>query len=241
MKRSLTLLAPALTVLLCAGTSARAQPLPPPLPQYSYNWTPIDSNGALLVSVLADDALGGITFTNESSKTVIGNTAGPATNLRTFSVADASKPEQFNTSGAYALSLVITDTASGKSNDGAHGDPAPLVFKGKLSTPPNDDGTPTGISIGNSIVANTIDFHPQAVTLGSNTYTVAFDPTKFYVQPGGPSSGNSGAIGAHIIVTGGGGIHVAGVPEPSTMVLSCLGGLSFLGAAWRKRRKAAIA
>ena len=56
---------------------------------------------------------------------------------------------------------------------------------------------------------------------------------------------NAGSLAAFVEVTagdptgpgGGGGVTVADVPEPSTMLLAGLG-LSFLGgAAWRKRRQ----
>ena len=71
--------------------------------------------------------------------------------------------------------------------------------------------------------------------LGDNNYTVTI---RSYSPPGPPSASNYGSIAAHVDVT----TLTPGqfnTPEPSTMVLSCLG-LSFFGAAsWRKRRQAA--
>jgi hypothetical protein len=60
-----------------------------------------------------------------------------------------------------------------------------------------------------------------------------------YTPPGPPSASNAGSISAHVSVTPGTGHTSGGAPEPSTLVLSCLG-LGFAGfSTWRKRRVAA--
>ena len=63
-----------------------------------------------------------------------------------------------------------------------------------------------------------------------------------YTPPGPPNASNAGSISAHVTVTPGNG-HTSGggTPEPSTLVLSCLG-LGFAGlASWRKRRRSLAA
>jgi hypothetical protein len=219
MKRSTLLFASALTLLISLGGSVRAD-----LIAWTYSWQRDP------ISVAADgDGTGGVSFTNESlAKDATGNSDIVATNLRVFSTATASTPDQLKTGGAYTLSLTLTDSASGQSNANN-----PMTFTGKLS------GT---FSANNSNLTNVFNSPTmQSVVLGGNTYTVTIGP---YSPPGPPSASNAGAIAAFVTVTpgttgpggGGTGPGVSDVPEPSTMLLAGLG-LSFLGgAAWRKRR-----
>jgi hypothetical protein len=66
-----------------------------------------------------------------------------------------------------------------------------------------------------------------------NTYSVTLNN---FTPPGPPTASNAGSISAHVTVTPGGGTISGGAPEPSTLVLSCLG-LGFAGLrSWRKRR-----
>jgi hypothetical protein len=224
MKRSLTLLAPTLTLLFFAGTSARADPIPPAQASYLYNWAPLVPNR----TVNAIDGTGGVTFTDEPKGTGTGNSDIVATNLNVFSSADPSKPEHLGTNGAYSLQLILTDKASGLSKT--------LVFTGKLSDPVGGGA----FSSDSANVQNTFTGTTKvSFSLGAYDYTVAMVS---YAPPGPPSQSLRGSIGAHVTVstlsTGGTGGTSGGpsTPEPSAMLLSCLG-LSFLGAAsWRKRR-----
>jgi hypothetical protein len=70
-----------------------------------------------------------------------------------------------------------------------------------------------------------------------NKYTVTVGN---FTPPGPPTASNAGSISVHVAVTAGSGTVSGGhAPEPSTLLLSCLG-LGFAGAAsWRKRRRAA--
>jgi len=205
MKRSLPLFAS--TLLFFAGTSVRADPI-----AWTYNFTPS-------VNSLAADppGTGGVSLTNEPTKNAINSSDVVITNLKDFSTAPAANPDKLSTGGAYAVTLVLTDSLSGEH--------ATLTFTGKLS------GT---FSANNSNITNAFTGQTtQTVTLGKYDYTVSMVA---YTPPGPPSASNSGSMSAHVNVapssTGG-----ATTPEPSTMVLSFLG-LSFAGAAgWRKRRR----
>ena len=218
MKRSTLLFASALAVLIALGGSVRAD-----LIAWTYSWQRDP------VSIAADGAgTGGVSLTNEANaKDAAGNSDIVATNLRVFSTASASTPDQLVTNGAYTLSLTLIDGTSPTGPSGT------VTFTGKLS------GT---FSANNSNITNVFNSPTaQSVVLGNtttgfNTYTVTIGP---YSPPGPPSASNAGSIAAFVAVTpgtGGGGVGVQDVPEPSTMLLAGLG-LSFLGgAAWRKRR-----
>jgi hypothetical protein len=209
MKCSRLLFASALAVLFLAGTSARADFI-----DWSYNW---ERNP---VSVASGGAgTGGVSFTDEPTKMATGNSDVVATNVRVFSSATAANPDVLPAGSNYTLSLTLTDKASGATGT--------LNFGGTLS------GT---FSASNANVGNTFTGPlSQTLTLGNNTYTVTIGP---YSPPGPPSASNAGSIAAHVDVNGG-TIGNTQTPEPTTMVLGCLG-LSFLGAAGWRKRKAAV-
>jgi hypothetical protein len=180
---------------------------------WKYNWGP----GAL--SIPADGGTGGnVAVTNEPTNSAVGSSDVVATNLRTISSAAPAMPDTLTKNGAYSLSIQIWDVASNTSGT--------LTFTGKLG------GT---FSNSNANVTNKFTgMLTQVLTLGGNTFTVAIGP---YTPPGPPSASNAGSIAAHVDVEG--GIHVTGVPEPSTMGLAIFG-LTTVGAGWwRKRRLAA--
>ena len=189
----------ALAVCLLAGAQARAE-----FVSWDYNWTPSASE------IPADNSsLGKITLTNEPGGQAVGDSYIVATNIKTASTADPSNPATF-TDKAYALTLAITDDASGKS--GA------MTFSGVFS------GT---LSNKSAILMNTFTGpQTQSVQIGNHLYTVQIGP---FAPPGPPPSHISGSISALANVT------VKDVPEPSTLVLSglCLG---VFGAGWWYRR-----
>jgi hypothetical protein len=215
MKRSFVVIASAVGLLCLGGTPAWASPSPTPEVQWTYNFTPSSP------FVQADNKDGGtVSFTNEPTKAATNSSDVVVTNLRVSSTAPASSPDTLTTSGAWKVSLTLTDTASGASTT--------MYFGGKLS------GT---FSQFNSNVTNTFT--------GQQTYTwTAPDGNKYtvslngYTPPGPPTASNAGSISAFVQVTPATGPHTGGsAPEPSTLVLSCLG-LSFAGlASWRKRRR----
>ena len=209
MKRSLTLLVPAFALLLGAGARARADQV-----QWTYNW---DRSP---VSVLSDSGNGSVLFTNEPTKQAVGSSDTVATNLKASSLAASSHPDTLTSSGAYKLTLTLTDTTSGQSGV--------LSFLGKLS------GT---FSKDNANITNAFTGAlTGTLTLGKNTYTVTIGP---YSPPGPPSASNFGSIAAHVDVQP--GVVVAKTPEPTSLVLGCVG-LSLAGvSSWRKRRAARAA
>jgi PEP-CTERM motif len=212
MKRSTLLFTSAVVLAFSLGGSARAD-----LINWTYSW---QRNP---VSVAADgNGTGGVSFTNQANTVAAaGNSDIVATNLNVFSTASPSNPDQLISNGAYSLTLTLTDSASGQAGT--------LTFTGKLT------GT---FSASNSDLTNVFtSASTQTLDLGGNTYKVTIGP---FSPPGPPlASSTPGSIAAHVEVTSdsGGGVGVQDVPEPSTMLLAGLGGLSFLGAAWRKRRQ----
>jgi hypothetical protein len=213
MKRFLSLFA--LAWLFTAGPNVRADAISPTGVTWSYNFTPSAT------SIFADgNPNAGVTFTNEPTKNAIGNSDVVATNLRVFSSSPASAPDHFINNGAYTLTLVISTVQNGQSLSGQ------AVFHDKLGG---------SFSVDNSNVTSTIgpkNAQVQTIILGNDVFTVSMNA---YSPPGPQAATNAGSISAHVDVAP--TLSVATVPEPSTMLLSCLG-LSFLGgAAWRKRRQ----
>src|SRR5262245_33154744 len=136
----------ALAALLAAQADAPAAFL-----QWTYNWSRVpadvvaaDANGASKLS-LTDEPLGHAT--NDSDIV--------ATNIRTFSNAPRATPNKFQ-DAAYALTLKLTDDASGESGTLRFSG----VFNGTLSA--------TSAGITTRITGPTT----QSLTLGRNTYTV---------------------------------------------------------------------
>ncbi len=220
MRRSLRLFASAAGLLCLAATQASATPISTPV-AWSYNFTPVSS------FVTADaPGTGTVTLTNEPTKTATNSSDVVVTNLRVSSTAPASTPDTFNSSGAWKVGLTLTDSASG-TNSGT------LWFTGKLGG---------NFSSSNSNVTDTFTgktSYTWSATQGNltNTYTVSLTG---YTPPGPPTASNAGSISAHVSVVS--TVKISGnTPEPSSLVLSCLG-LTFAGAAsWRKRRRSLAA
>jgi hypothetical protein len=215
MKRFLIAHASALTLLLLAGASAHATLLTPDNVTWTYNFSP----GA--PAVLADgNPSAGVTFTNEPTKAATGNSDVVATNLRVFSTAPATSPDVLVSNGAYKFTLTLTNTSEGTG-------PATFTFTGKLGGAFSSESA----NVTNMFGANNI----QSVDLGSFRFTVALVA---YTPPGPPDQVQGGAISAHVRISS---LQTASAPEPSTLLLSSLG-LTFLGgAAWRRKRRLALA
>lgn len=213
MKCSLVSIASTAGLLLLAGAPAWASPTPTDV-QWTYNFTPNQS------FVKSDSGTGSITFTNEPAKNANNSSDVVLTNLRVSSTATNSSPDSFN-NAHWSGTLAITDKAS---NAGTT-----LTFQGQLG------GT---FSAGNANVTNTFTGTTAYnwTAPNGNKYTVTVGN---FTPPGPPTASNAGSISVHVAVTSGSGTIASG-PEPSTLLLSCLG-LGFAGAAsWRKRRRAAM-
>jgi len=227
MKRtSVTLFTGAVAALLFAGTSARAD-----FVQWNFNWTP----GTLQLPS-SQNASSFLTFTNEPtnpnngnplpSLTVSGDSHIVMTNIQAFSNASRANPDTFDATAPVNFKLHLVDLASGAFTDlhfFAHftGGVSGLTIPGHV--PQNS----SSVDVDDATKAQ----HFDNVQLGNSIYnlnTVRFTP------PGAPGSTNFGSLTVDVQVRP---VNIQKAPEPSTMVLSCVG-LSFLGlASWRKRRQ----
>lgn len=178
---------------------------------WDYAWTP-----SSLVVAADSGGTGGISMTLQAQAHADGTSDIIATNLRTFSSAPRTIPDTV-AKGTYNLMLSLTDTASGQSGTATFTG----YFSGSFST--------TSANVQNTFTGDTT----ETLTLGGHKYKITIGP---YAPPGPPSAANAGTISAHVDVDEDGG-DGGNTPEPSTLVLSCLG-VSFLGAAgWRKWKR----
>jgi hypothetical protein len=219
LNRILRVLLPTAAAVLGIGVAqARADFVP-----WTYNF------GRSPVAVAANSpGTGGLSLTDESTHQADGTSDIVATNIRAFSSAARATPDKF-TNAAYTLSLFLKDNASGQSTT--------LNFKGVF----NGFISATSANVTTTFLAPLT----QTVKLGTNTFTVSLGG---YVPPGPPTASNAGSISAHVAVNeisppgGGGGPGITGnSPEPSTLLLSCLGLVGMGLARWRKRRTTATA
>jgi hypothetical protein len=217
MKRSLLLIASTAGLLLLAGTPAWADPTPTET-HWTYNFTPTSSPNPSFIQADGGAGSGSVSFTNEPTKGATNSSDVVLTNLRVSSTASNSSPDTLNSNGAWSVKLQLTDSASGASTF--------MTFSGKLGG---------SFSAENANVTNTNTSQTSFTWTApnGNKYTVTLGN---FTPPGPPDASNAGSIAAHVSVTPGTGPVVGHMPEPSTLVLSCLG-LSFAGlASWRKRR-----
>jgi hypothetical protein len=190
-------------VLLGNAAGVRADPV-----QWSYSWTSTPGN------ILANaPGTGYVSLTDEKSVQAEGSTDIVATNLKTHSTAPYNNPDVFTNAG-YAVTLTITDQASGKSGT--------MTFHGLL----NGTVTVNSSNLKNQFIGQT----EQTLVLGNHVYKVTIGP---YVPPGPPNSGNSGSVGAHAEAL----VTVQTLPEPATLVLSLSGFVLVLGARVGRRRR----
>jgi hypothetical protein len=210
MKRSASVFAAVAAALLLAGTS-RAADIP-----WSYNWTPsitkLISNGG---------PSNYLQISNEPGGNSAGNSTSVVTNLKVFSNAPAVTlgSPSFAGSTPVNFTLALTDTGSGVTHNFLFS----VLFGGYIN------------SRAAAVTANFMGTTSYTdVQIGSNLYTVNLPS---YTPPGAPGAVNSGSISVQVSVRP---VDIQKTPEPSTMVLSCVG-LSFLGLArWRKRRRAVL-
>jgi hypothetical protein len=224
MKRSLSLFAAALGLALAATAPSQASQL-----SYTYNWS------ASPIAIAA--GTGGITLTDENAVTTTLPTDTAASNITVFSAAPTASPDVIPTPAGgsnYSLSVKLAD------NGGA--DTRTISFTGLLLGQLTHDSS----NLTNTITSATDD---SGTHVGANSGSVTFDGTKYTVSyngfaaPGPEAQHNVGSISFHISFQSaiGGGSGNGQAPEPSSMVLGCLG-LSFLGGVVlrARRRKAGL-
>jgi hypothetical protein len=219
-RRSVSLFAGAVVALLFAGGSARAD-----FVEWNFNFFPkVPSSSPYLIKSDTSDT-SYIQLSNEDPGSAAGSSDLVATSIAVFSDAGRGTPDVFDAAGEFVLQFQLTDAASGESA------PNGLLFKGKFSGELSGKSSKLGVEF-----VNDGEFKTEyTVTLGGNTYTVTIGQ---YTPPGAPENGNPGALGVHVEVNPG---DIQKSPEPSTMLLGCIG-LAGMGlAGWRKRRQAARA
>jgi hypothetical protein len=228
MKRSVSVFTGALAALLLAGTSARAGDIP-----WTFNWTSTGGPGLTTTGSgfnifyrLASNTPG--TYLQLSSEPLgkpFGTAAGQSdltmTAIKLFSSAPgvALGSPSFSMSSPVNFTLTLTDSTSGLTHN--------FLYTVKFGGTGNSEAANvTANFLGNTTYTD--------VQVGSNLYTIS-NPT--YNRPGPPDSTNPGSISVTVSVRP---VDIQKTPEPSTMVLSCVG-LAFVGlAGWRKRRQAAL-
>jgi hypothetical protein len=223
MKRSVSLFTAACAALLLAGSpSARAEDLP-----WTFDWTPGNIPGNLrLVAPTSMTKMSYLQLTSEPIGKPFGTAAGASdltmTSIKVFSDAPRSNPDSLAATSPVTFSLRLTDKTTGLFHDFLYS----VKFGGLISS---ESAKVTAMISPMAPFVN--------VKIGAGLYTIN-SPT--YTPPGPPDSSNPAAISVSVNVIPADGGKITGTPEPSTMLLSCVG-LSCLGVArWRKRHQAVV-
>lgn len=197
----------ALALALIAYVSAGAQASPI---TFTYDWSPSSP------SVSGQANMNAIDFSNQAANTV--TTTQALGNASSISVANSTSDTLNN--AAYSLGVKITDgTLSGN-----------VSFNGELN------GTITN-GIVNKLTNTLISPATQNLILGGDKFAVTLTS---FVPPNPFGAGNKpGGFGFEITAApGGSGTPPPNnVPEPTTLLLSCLGAGGFALRALRKRGK----
>jgi hypothetical protein len=207
MTRPTHLVVFALTTMLLAAAGVRADVI-----KWDYSWDMNPESG----KVRADKpGRGRVVFTLEQPGEGTNTSEIVAANLSTVSKASAKHPAPFHRRGFYTLTLTLTDDQSGQSGS--------VTFAGKIS------GTLSKHSadLSNAYIGGTT----KTLNLGNYQYSVTIDPMS---PPGPPGSNTRGSIAADVVVSS---LHVDDAPEPSALVLSCLGSVGLLGLGGRHLRR----
>ncbi len=180
--------------------------------KWDYSWDMNPESG----KVRADKpGRGRVVFTLEQPGEGTNSSEIVAANLSTVSKASAKHPAPFHRRGFYTLTLTLTDDQSGQSGS--------VTFAGKIS------GTLSKHSadLSNAYIGDTT----KTLDLGNYQYSVTIGAMS---PPGPPGSSTQGSIAADVVVSG---LHGEEAPEPSALVLSCLGGVGVLGFSGQRLRR----
>ena len=235
MKRSLGLFAAAFALTLTAAAQSRADTM------FWYNWSrnPF-SIGFVQQNDQTKAGTGGVNLIDLNSKAVQADatlgTGNPAADIQVISTADATNPDVIKTGGGqYTLTLQIW--AKDPSNPANNGQPVGTVsFAGQLFS--TGGTTALAANLGNHILSSTDSTGTHlgqtfaTVTVGGEQYTITYSG---FAEPGNSNDQTFGAISFHI--SGAPAISGGKTPEPSGMVLGCLGLTVLGGVVWRARRR----
>ncbi len=240
MKRSLSLLAAAFALTLAAAPQSRADSM------FWYNWT---RNPFSIAFVQQNNqglpGTGGVNLIDLNSKAVEADatigTGNPAADIQVISTADQTNPDVIPTGGGkYTLTLTIQNNVV----VGGVDTPGPLSgsvsFQGQLFS----TGGTTGLAanLGNHILSSTdatgthVGQTFATLNLAGVQYTISYSG---FAEPGDSNDQTFGAISFHISSSP--SIVGGQSPEPSSMVLGCLGLTLLGGVVWRARRRKLIA
>jgi len=220
---------------------------------FYYNWTrhpfsiPFYNKNNLNPSPDAPNGTGGVNLIDLNSAAVQADatlgTGNPAADIQVISTATSANPDVIKAgTGGYTLTLNmwLKDPADPANN----GQPTGQVsFTGAIKS--TGDTTGLAANIGNDILSVTDMTGTHAgqnfgqVQVGNVLFTVSYSG---FAEPGGTNNASFGPISFHIngsaSVDGG---KPPSAPEPSSMLLGCLG-LSFVGGVvYRARRRKALA
>jgi hypothetical protein len=236
MKTRIAAVLGALAVVVLTGSVARADYVP-----FSYNFSPVNPTSPPFPGVPSPLPTLTSNTTNapgefpEPSKILLSNEPSVpeaatsdivATNISVISSAVRNHEDLFldggssaTSNGGFALRLNIKDLGSGAETG--------LDFHGRFVGNVSSTSANLDVLWDNDYSQAT----PLVFTLGNSEYSVFL---RHYSPPGPPSAGLKGGITFHVDARP---LDVQKAPEPSTMVLSCVG-LSLMGlAGWRKRRQ----
>jgi len=235
MKRLLSLWAPTLALLFCG--SAHADLIQAPNVDFGYDFGP-DDNG----KVFTDTGKGYVQISNDR-KNLGGNTGPSGTTRVTVATLTTNAGGIFGTQtfdsktdptvGVYNIVLTLTDLDPNDQKNFKNLQPLSFTFQGKFTGSFGENPPVNGVSSGFSTVNSIFPDAVKEGDMGSYHWKVVLDS---YGYVGYPGSGKTGSLGADVTAYTLHSTGFQGVPEPSTMLLSCLG-LSLLGASSRKRRR----
>jgi hypothetical protein len=219
MKRSLALFAAAVLLVFAAAAQSQADPF-----SYTYNWS------ASPIAIAAGTSR--VTMTDENPVTTTMQTDTAATNITVFSAAPSSSPDIIPTpAGGSNYTLAVTLTDSNGSGTGT------ITFTGLLLGKLTHDTS----NLTNAItgVTDKTGSHPGqsfgVAQVDGTMYLVSYNG---FAAPGPEAQHNQGAVSFHIALEPGFNDGPS-APEPSSLMLGCLG-LTFLGGVvYRARRRKA--
>jgi hypothetical protein len=236
MKRSL-LFAAALALTLAAVAQSRADTMPT---TFWYNWTrnPI-SIGTVQQANPGQAGTGGINLLDLNSNAIQaeGETGTPAADVQVISSATSANKDMIAVGGGkYTLTLTLSDQNPASNAPGTH--TGIVSFTGQLQgNVTADSSNLTNTILGSTDAGGTHAGQNWAqVQVGDTLYTVTYSG---FAEPGPSNEHTFGAISFHITqapATSGGKS-----PEPTSLVLGCLGLTCLGGVVWRARRRKAAA